>query len=301
VQFTRAAVGICGASLLAFFSNPAIAADLGRPREVIENAPVQPQSAAHRNFYVRGDVGIGRHAFKSFSQQDLTNTFAQAGLPDDTAFLSRSIGDTVYLGAGIGMQVSNRFRFDLTGEYRATAQVKALDDVFGDLTAPDGTLQANTLYTGQLSGVVGLLNGYWDLANWHGFTPYIGAGVGFAHLRMSGFTISSQSTFTDATTGDQTVQLASGFSDSSSKTNFAWALMAGTSYDLSSNAKLDLGYRYLNMGSGTSASTSLLFCTCGTIGDPLKISDITAHEIRLGVRWALGNPEPARVAYQPLK
>ena len=78
--------------------------------------------------------------------------------------------------------------------------------------------------------------------------------------------------------------------------------MAGTSYDLSPNAKLDLGYRYLNMGSGTTVSTSLLDCTCGTVGQPLKIADLDAHEFRVGVRWMLGSEQAATpVAYQPLK
>ena len=33
--------------------------------------------------------------------------------------------------------------------------------------------------------------------------------------------------------------------------------MAGASYDLSTNAKLDLGYRYINLGSGGAAMTGL--------------------------------------------
>ncbi len=278
------------------------AADLGAPRESQEiyqpQVEYRPQSAAHRQFYVRGDVGIGRHGFGKFSQADLT--------ANDGEFISRSVGDTVYVGAGLGWQVNSRFRFDLTGEYRSTAQVKALDNLYGDVVDPAtganlGTLQANTHYQANLTAVVGLLNGYWDIANYRGFTPYVGAGLGFAQVRLSDFTSTSQATFTD-TADVQTLQHASGFSKDHSQFNFAWALMAGTSYDLSPNAKLDLGYRYLNMGSGTSGSTSLLVCTCGTIGQPLKIADLDAHEFRVGVRWLLGSdPAPAPAAYQPLK
>ena len=290
-----AAIFAVGTSGTVFSPSVACAADLGVPREHQGEIIYQPQSAAHRQFYVRGDVGVGRHSFGRFSQPDLNDMGGD--------FLSRSVGDTVIVGAGFGWQVNNRFRFDLTGEYRATAQIKALDNLYGDLIGPpDGTLQANTHYQANMTAVVGLLNGYWDIANFRGFTPYVGVGLGFANVRVSDLTAISQSTFTEAGTGDVTLQQTSGYSKTHSRTNFAWALMAGTSYDLSSNAKLDLGYRYLNMGSGTSASSSLIDCTCGTVGQPLKIADLDAHEFRVGVRWMLGGEQaPLPVAYQPLK
>ena len=240
---------------------------------------------------MRGDIGIGRHSSGSFSQEELA---ANGG-----TFISQSIGDAVIIGAGLGMQINQRFRLDLTGEYRSTAQIKGMDNVTAEIFGPDGSLQANTLYQGNLTSYVGLLNGYVDLFNWRGFTPYVGAGVGFAKHRMADFTTSSSATFTDAATGAQTVQLSNGTARPNSQTNFAWALMAGTSYDLSSNAKLDLGYRYINLGSGTSAMTGLIDCTCGTIGQPLKLADLEAHEFRIGIRWSLG-AEPSQV-YRALK
>ena len=198
-----AAIIAAGTSGVSFLQSAAQAADLGVPREsaASEYQPqvaYQPQSAAHRQFYVRGDVGIGRHSFGKFSQADLA--------ANDGDFLSNSVGDTVYVGAGLGWQVNSRFRFDLTGEYRSTAQIKALDNLSGDLVdefgAPFGTLQANSHYQGNLTAVVGLLNGYWDIANHRGFTPYVGAGLGFANMRASDFTGTAQATFTDTATGD---------------------------------------------------------------------------------------------------
>ena len=55
--------------------------------------------------------------------------------------------------------------------------------------------------------------------------------------------------------------------------NLAWALMAGVAYDISDHAKLDLGFRYLNLGSVSSiggASTAL-----------------TAKEVRFGLRYMI--------------
>jgi opacity protein-like surface antigen len=294
---TTLAVAVSAASLI--LPSGAQAADLGGYRDAAKQEATQPreiyqpQYAPHRQFYVRGDVGVGHHNFGGFSQGDLS---ANGG-----SFVSQAIGDTVFIGAGVGWQINPRFRLDFTGEYRSTADVKALDNLTGTLTTPDGTLQANTQYNGHLTGVVGLVNGYWDVTNWRGFTPYLGAGVGFAHMKMSNVTTLSNATYTDTATGDQILQHANGYSSAKSQTNFAWALMAGTSYDLSSNAKLDIGYRYLNMGSGVSASTDLLNCTCGTVGAPLKISDLESHEFKIGVRWMLGNDPAPAPSYQPLK
>jgi opacity protein-like surface antigen len=276
------------------------AADLGGYRDAAKQEAYQPrdsyqtQYVPHRQFYVRGDVGVGQHHFGGFSQGDLTE--------NGGTFASQSIGDSTFIGAGFGWQLNSRFRLDFTGEYRSTADVKALDNLVGSLSAPDGLLQANTQYNGHMTAIVGLANGYWDITNWRGFTPYLGAGVGFAHVKTSNFTTQSNALFTDVATGDEVTQSSNGYSGSKSQTNFAWALMAGTSYDLSSNAKLDIGYRYLNLGSGVSASTDMLNCTCGTIGAPLKITDLESHEFKIGVRWMLGNePAPAPAAYQPLK
>jgi opacity protein-like surface antigen len=242
---------------------------------------VGPSPAPHRSFYVRGDLGVGRYSLSTFSQEDLA---ANGG-----SFIAQSLSDTVIVGAGLGMQLNQLFRLDLTGEYRSTAQINGMDNVTAQIIGPDGALQANTVYQGNLASYVGLLNGYVDLFNWRGFTPYVGAGVGFAHHKMTGFTTTSSATFTDAATGAQTVRLSNGTARPLSQTNVAWALMAGTTYDLSPNAKLDLGYRYINLGYGDATKTGLIDCVCGTTGQPLKLSDLDAHEFRVGIRWSLGD------------
>jgi opacity protein-like surface antigen len=65
------------------------------------------------------------------------------------------------------------------------------------------------------------------------------------------------------------------FSRSVSKWNFAFALMAGISYDISTNLKLDLGYRYVNFGSMSFKSLS------GSLFD----KGLTSQEVRLGLRY----------------
>lgn len=257
----------------------ASAADLNTSIPAYASSYESP-APSQRRFYVRGDVGIAQFAFGKFSQAELSE--------NDGEFVSRSIGDAVTIGAGFGWQLNERLRVDVTGEYRATARIKALDNLTGELSAPnpDGTLQSNTSYEGHLSSYVGLVNGYWDMFRWRGFSPYVGAGIGIAANKVSALTTLSSATFTDALTGDVTTQVHAGYAKSHTQTNLAWALMAGTSYDLSQNAKLDIGYRYINLGSGTTASSGFVDCTCGTVGSPLKMADIDAHEVRIGIRWS---------------
>ena len=68
--------------------------------------------------------------------------------------------------------------------------------------------------------------------------------------------------------------------------NFAWALMAGVAYDLSPAYKIEVAYRYLNMGKGSQS----LACGGPTCGDSINYKDIDAHEFKIGLRWMLGGP-----------
>lgn len=268
-----------------FLISPAAAADIG-------DMPAEAPTVAHeRSFYIRGDIGIASYGTGGFHQDDVED---RGG-----SFISHSISDAPYIGAGFGWQLTKHFRVDFTGEYRASADVKAVDYLQETLTAPDGVVTASTTYEGEHSAFVGMANLYVDLFTVRGFTPYVGGGIGFAHNRMKDFTTISTGSFEDATTGDIRSETTNGIAGDSNKTNFAWALMAGTSYDLSPNAKLDLGYRYLNLGGDIAATTDLINCVCGTIGSPLKAADLDAHEFRIGIRWELGGPE--RATHDPLK
>lgn len=278
------------AALLA--AGTAEAADLYSPAHMHQlGAPYAAESPL-RHYYVRGDVGVARHSLGALSQAELAE--------NGGSFISKSIEDAALVGAGFGWQVNRHLRFDFTGEYRARTGIAALDNLKATIANPDGDLIANTHYTGNLSAIVGLLNGYIDLATWRGITPYVGGGIGFARTSMSGFTTMSAATFTDATSGEFSTQLSSGTGGAKSEINLAWALMAGISVDIGNRAKLDLGYRYLNLGSNLAATTGLLDCVCGPVGQPLKVADLDAHEFRVGIRVPLNDPAP-ELFHRPLK
>ena len=224
---TFAAFAACGAIA---FSSTALAADFGGSGPSEFDAQTVSTVPPWRP-YVRGDVGIAQFGGLSVSQDEVAANNGQ--------FISKSLADTTYVSAGLGVQFSERYRIELTGEYRSSAHFSALDNLSVELADPSATLQANTTYTGNLTSYVGMMNLYWDLFSRSGITPYIGAGIGVAHNRLSGIVTSSTSTLTDLTTDAQATALTHGWSQDRSKTTMAWALMAGVSFDLSSNSKLD--------------------------------------------------------------
>ncbi len=125
-----------------------------------------------------------------------------------------------------------------------------------------------------------LANGYVDLGTYFGVTPYIGGGVGTVYMNST-----QNVNFYNVNDGSPyraTLTLPNGYpsvfyspvgtqqgrplnpqphynygpqnwdySQSTYKWNFAFALMAGFSYDINANLKLDLGYRYVNFGTMT--------------------------------------------------
>ena len=117
-----------------------------------------------------------------------------------------------------------------------------------------------------------LLNGYADLGNWSGITPYVGAGIGLAHNRLHSYW--SQVTC-------KTALCANAFSQArvsnppGSKNDLAWALMAGVGAGL----KLDLGYRYVRIGD---AQTEL-----DNAGFGFRMQPLDSHEARIGVRYMI--------------
>ncbi len=284
--------GIAFASAFANCSAGAYAADLG----ATESPPVAESSVSagvdsdsHR--YFRIDASFARNGFSGFSQADVE---ANGG-----EFIADSLGTQGSVGIGAGYRFNSWLRFDVTGEYRIPATIKATDNLTAEVVTTGDLLQANTEYKGRLSSLTGLVNLYVDLPVGGRITPYIGAGIGISRNEISDLSATGYATLTDPA-GQVTSH--SSFATAGSKPNWelAWALMAGLTFDISDSLKLDAGYRYLDLGSSESAMSDLIKCVCGTIGQPLVAEDWHAHEFRIGLRLELDRPaEPAR--YAPLK
>lgn len=160
------------------------------------------------------------------------------------------INDAFAIGLGAGYKWS-WFRTDLTFDYAFPVSYRGDTPGF----SPD--------FSAKIQSVTGLANFYADLGTWSGLTPYIGAGLGGSYMRTTSF--ASASAPAAEVTGD--------------RWNFAWAAMAGIAYCFTQNFLVDVGYRYLDQGQATTGLTAL--------GDQLNMKNITSHEVRAGVRWAL--------------
>ncbi len=276
------ALTIAGA--LAFAPQFAQAADMLPPPPMPEppmlRGTVSPEFSG---WYLRGDVGVSANQLHSTSSD-----FLVPPTPPGFRYDSSNLGGSAFMGIGAGYQFNNWFRADMTAEYRTAANYHAVASYNGAAFVPNpcgGLGRCPDVYTGSISSAVFLANGYVDLGTWSGITPYIGAGVGLANVR-SGL-------FVDHSIGNT----GGGYSLGASKTNFAWAGMAGLSYTVSPNLKLDMGYRYLSLGNGTSGP--IICQPAGVVGCPQEVQKfkIASHDFKLGMRWMISD-SPAPV-YAP--
>lgn len=235
-------------------------------------APMEPVSDFGGGWYLRGDVGVSHYQGGKFSNPSLPNS----------TFYGEDLGSGGFAGVGVGYQFNSWFRADVTGEYRFSTGVTAQDRDQG------GGFLGYERYKGHYSAGVFLVNAYFDLGTWHGITPFVGAGVGYAQNNMTGFDTSTQIILPFPGVSGGTIR-------DKSHGNLAWALHAGLSYDVTPNVKLELAYRYLNLGQGR---TGLVDCYCNNVAPGFRIKDIESHDIKLGMRWALGGPSVAP-SYEP--
>jgi opacity protein-like surface antigen len=271
------------AGLLALASaTTAQAADLLPPPPM--PAPVEVGGG----WYLRGDVGVGSLDFKGTTVVDASTPFA----PYDLKGIQNSVADQVFIGAGIGYQLNPWLRFDVTGEYRTKTDWQYVDKGVDICNAAGENCRPGfNVSKGQFSSIVGLANAYFDLGTWHGITPFVGAGVGFAHHMFGhSFDIGAGAS-TGAITG---VAGGFGMGPERDKTSLAWALHAGLGYDVTPNLKLELAYRYLNMGEAETGRVSCIpSCSSGTI---YKVKELESHDFKIGMRWMLGGPVAAMPA-----
>lgn len=125
----------------------------------------------------------------------------------------------------------------------------------------------------ELSVYSAMLNVYYDIDTGTKFTPYVGGGIGLAHLKNK----------TKVTGSTPAGALNSGSSES--ENNFAWNIGAGVSYAVNSNVSIDAGYRYTDYGNVKETVSQ----TVPGLGSPLNVDgkyDVTSHEFLIGARYS---------------
>lgn len=242
---SKCKAGFVGALMLMLTGSSAGAADLFDDdfRGSMKDMGTYEETST-RGWYLRGDLGYGYNS-------DPTATDSNGGI-----FAGEDLDDSFVIGGGIGYNLTRGLRMDFTLDYRNDADLYAVFPA-----------SPTTPLTGELSTLVGMANLYYDFDMGHRITPYVGVGIGFASHTMDAGKLVSGADLVDY--------------NGKTDTNFAWALMAGVDVDLRSNWKLDIGYRYLNMGEHSSVDV-----TTGT--KTFDVDDIESHEFRVGLRYQLG-------------
>jgi len=176
------------------------------------------------------------------------------GSKTDTAW-----GGALAIGYDFHPALSLPIRAEL--EYAARSQARTS---FSGTSSAYGFAATNTRKT-EVSSL--FANVFYDFHNDTKFTPYVGAGVGVAQIRVKDNFWTSYGAVSTGS-GSKTVE------------NFAWNLGAGVAYSFDSNWKLDLGYRYSDFGSVTGAAA-----VDGYSFTHQAKSRATSHEVMMGLRY----------------
>jgi opacity protein-like surface antigen len=252
------------------------AADMPAPPPEIVYQPVP--CCATGGWYLRGDIGIG---VQTFSEFDFTQTNSAFVWPSNWQIVQKNVQDTAIFGFGVGYEVNNWLRVDVTGEYRTEAAFKATGSYSGAANfcnLPSGVGTCFDVNTGNISSSVFMANAYVDLGTWWCLTPFIGAGVGGAYNRITGVQ------------DNGIIPVGSGgfgytLNDASAWT-LAWNVQAGLTYNVNNNLKIDFSWRWLNLGS---PQTAIVQCqntpACPSAFYTLR--DMTSQDFRIGFRWMI--------------
>ena len=225
------------AGLIAIFAaGPVSAADmLPPPAPEVEVA----DHASSSCLYVRADVGGAFHERPSVTKEAIG---PGGGLGGGLSAIGETIEDTALFEVGVGCQLLETFRVEVVV---GTRLKQSLSDSFNSL---DASLHSSSAF----------LNFTYDITNYGGWTPYIGAGVGVGYHRIRDVVAPI-----DSSSGDEF--------------DFAWNIHAGVSYDLTPQTKVDLGYRLADLGRAKSG---------GAI--PMFVDDLVTHEFKIGIRHQFG-------------
>jgi opacity protein-like surface antigen len=214
---------------------------------LVEEGPVEWGS----NWYLRGDVGATHLSPSEISGVALSNSF-----PNNWT-----------IGLGGGYKFNSWLRGDVTVDYESLYNKNAtLNTVLPCRTGAvlDPADPTNLIFTtarciprvqNRTESMLVLANAYLDLGNWWGFTPYVGAGLGvnvlYQRAQMNWFMGNGVPyagvTWTDPRNGAVYMENWDNRREGTFL-RFAYAFMGGVAYDIDNHWKIDVGYRYANLG-----------------------------------------------------
>lgn len=252
---------------VAVFGSAALAADI-IDAPIYEPIPEVVPVEIGSGWYLRGDVS---YDFETEFEGEYS-TFGNCGgtcapVSSTIGYEEWSVEGGANFAVGAGYQFSDYFRGDLTATYWS-------HDVEGiDYGLNCGT-ECGSTETTELTAWELMANAYVDLGTFAGITPYVGGGLGAVHVAYDDFESQNFNAAGDYFAPDSFVGEESW--------RFAYALMAGVSYDLTQSLKLDAGYRYVNVEGGDMFGKNELGGVTGGEDDGFD-----RHTIQAGVRYSL--------------
>lgn len=243
-----------------------------QPAPLLDAPEVTVQEAS--GWYLRGDVGYLFNKMRGAK-------YFQGGQTFETDFTSADLDDSWMFGAGVGYQINNYLRTDLTfdrltsADFRGSTTGLCLDGVTFCTSSDKASMSAYSL----------MANVYVDLGTYSYFTPYVGAGLGATYVKWG--KLRNQICDDPGAPGcyGDDHEGKSGWRASA-------ALMAGTTIDITCNLKADVGYRYRYIDGGN------MFGFAGGGGAQGRDKGFHSHEARVGARYMFNNACDAP-AYEP--
>jgi opacity protein-like surface antigen len=246
-SFFRTAFG----ALILLIAPIAQAADLAAVPEpqAVASGEQAPMAELGTGWYLRGDVSFAK---------DSTPRIAYDLVP-----LSQvSANNSWSVGGGFGYRFNNWFRADWTFDYRNSINVSGQGVVTNAACSaiPNGCALT---YKSTQTRWASMVNGYVDISTGSLLTPYVGAGIGISHLNENG-----AATYPNFAALNWSVA-------GKSVSRFAWALMTGIAVDVAPHTEMDIGYRFLSMGTASYVAP---------IGG-VSTKALYANEFRVGFRF----------------
>ena len=242
-------------------------------------------------WYLRADLGYSALTQDYVSSRPVPGTALEK-------FGGQNLEKAWALQGGLGYQITDTFRMDatLTHHFKADFTGRSSGSEHFDcnlLSADNFSLDTDCSAAGSssLNATVVLANAYLDLGTINGFTPYVGGGIGAAKIKWDDFTnnFSCAGAIGDCLNalGENYNTFHDSIHSGIEQTRFAWALHAGTSYQLNCRTKIDAGYSYTRIEGGDFFGFSATSTSAAAPGVSGFHDDVEIHSGRIGIRYSL--------------
>lgn len=157
------------------------------------------------------------------------------------------------LRTGFGKKYTDHLRgeFSLSRHRHDLKGIRQVDNIRGETN-------------GRISSLTAMVNGYVDLFEWKGFSPYVGIGAGVSRNKMTN------------------VGLYPIVLKGLTKYRLAWQAIGGIGIELPKNLILDIGYSYVNLGDFQTKKT---YDYVIPIAYSARKEDVRSHEFHIGLRY----------------